>query len=596
MRQLLTTAPLLLTLTAVACLAFPSPQQGWQPQQQHAFVPGHVSPSVHEMETADPLPGYARFDQHSVLRLEISTHDQLRQLEAYVEEKNLDLWSNLRIGTVDIRVPSTELISFHNDIRVPYTVMIKNVQDLMPSSESLLTAQGGDNRPWNFTDNSFWQGYHDLTTLNNFTETLVKEYPHLVKRVSLGHTYEGREVFGMSIHGYEQQEPGDGDNDDNGGHDDDDSDDDSDDDNDNKKDEKKKNKKKNKEKKEKKEKGELHRWVKKARSWWSWLVDFVEEDGHKTGSFQTSPPGPITKKPTRPKRHPKTILIHGGQHAREWIGPAVVSYIAKELIVGYGTNKKVTKLVNTFEFTIIPVLNADGYTYTREHNRMWRKNREPTSLSFCKGVDTNRNWGYMWNQGGSSGNPCSEAYHGPKAFSSKEPRMVADYIEARNKRGEEEDRIAQEYDSKYLSEAKKNKKKKDSDKYSGAGVVAYIDFHAYSQLWMTPFGSDCKSIPKDDEDLMEGGLVAAKALKDVHGTKFAVGGVCKIIYQASGGSLDWTYAEGGVKYSYAVELRDTGRHGFMLPEKEIIPSSEETYSAFIHLTDFIRKREKQWRR
>lgn len=70
-------------------------------------------------------------------------------------------------------------------------------------------------------------------------------------------------------------------------------------------------------------------------------------------------------------------------------------------------------------------------------------------------------------------------------------------------------------------------------------VVGYIDFHAYSQLWMTPFGGDCKETPKDDEDIMEGGLVAAKALRDVHGTKFSVGSVCNIIYQASGGSLDW---------------------------------------------------------
>lgn len=70
-------------------------------------------------------------------------------------------------------------------------------------------------------------------------------------------------------------------------------------------------------------------------------------------------------------------------------------------------------------------------------------------------------------------------------------------------------------------------------------VVGYIDFHSYSQLWMTPFGADCSKIPKDDEDIIEAGMGAAKALKDVHGKKFAVGSVCKIIYQASGGSLDW---------------------------------------------------------
>ncbi|KAF8950089.1 corticosteroid- binding protein [Haplosporangium bisporale] len=78
-------------------------------------------------------------------------------------------------------------------------------------------------------------------------------------------------------------------------------------------------------------------------------------------------------------------------------------------------------------------------------------------------------------------------------------------------------------------------------------VVAYLDFHAYSQLWMSPFGADCAQTPKDDEDIIEGGM-----------------------------------------------LRDTGKHGFLLPESEILPSSEETMAGVVSLASFIRKREKQW--
>lgn len=55
-----------------------------------------------------------------------------------------------------------------------------------------------------------------------------------------------------------------------------------------------------------------------------------------------------------------------------------------------------------------------------------------------------------------------------------------------------------------------------------------------------------------------------------------------------------TYAEGKVKYSYGIELRDTGRYGFLLPESEILPSSEETMAAVVSLASFIRKREKLW--
>ena len=32
-----------------------------------------------------------------------------------------------------------------------------------------------------------------------------------------------------------------------------------------------------------------------------------------------------------------------------------------------------------------------------------------------------------------------------------------------------------------------------------------------------------------------------------------------------------------VKYSFSVELRDTGRYGFLLPKEQIIPTGEETF-------------------
>ena len=51
---------------------------------------------------------------------------------------------------------------------------------------------------------------------------------------------------------------------------------------------------------------------------------------------------------------------------------------------------------------------------------------------------------------------------------------------------------------------------------------------------------------------------------------------------ASGGSLDWTLGELGIPYSYAMELRDTGEFGFLLPEDQIIPTGEEVWA--FHMT------------
>jgi len=47
----------------------------------------------------------------------------------------------------------------------------------------------------------------------------------------------------------------------------------------------------------------------------------------------------------------------------------------------------------------------------------------------------------------------------------------------------------------------------------------------------------------------------------------------------TGGTMDWVTATLGVTYSYGLELRDTGRYGFMLPANQIIPTGIETFAA-----------------
>lgn len=47
---------------------------------------------------------------------------------------------------------------------------------------------------------------------------------------------------------------------------------------------------------------------------------------------------------------------------------------------------------------------------------------------------------------------------------------------------------------------------------------------------------------------------------------------------APGGSDDWAY-DLGIKYSFTIELRDTGTYGFLLPPEEIRPTCLEALSA-----------------
>lgn len=58
---------------------------------------------------------------------------------------------------------------------------------------------------------------------------------------------------------------------------------------------------------------------------------------------------------------------------------------------------------------------------------MWRKNRRPNSGS-CVGTDLNRNFGYQWNTGGSSSNPCLDTYHGGSPMSENEAKALQNYM------------------------------------------------------------------------------------------------------------------------------------------------------------------------
>ena len=51
-----------------------------------------------------------------------------------------------------------------------------------------------------------------------------------------------------------------------------------------------------------------------------------------------------------------------------------------------------------------------------------------------------------------------------------------------------------------------------------------------------------------------------------------------MLYESSGGTLDYTLGELGIPYSYGMELRDQGLHGFLLPPDQIIPSGEEVWA------------------
>lgn len=56
------------------------------------------------------------------------------------------------------------------------------------------------------------------------------------------------------------------------------------------------------------------------------------------------------------------VFIEGGIHAREWISPAVVTYVLNELILS--EDPRVRYMAESYDWYIFPVFNPDGYEYT----------------------------------------------------------------------------------------------------------------------------------------------------------------------------------------------------------------------------------------
>uniref|UniRef100_A0A671V168 Carboxypeptidase A1 n=1 Tax=Sparus aurata TaxID=8175 RepID=A0A671V168_SPAAU len=237
------------------------------------------------------------------------------------------------------------------------------------------------------------------------------------------------------------------------------------------------------------------------------------------------------------------LWIDTGIHSREWVTQASGTWFAKKIATAYGSDPALTAILNNMDIFLLIMTNPDGFAYTQTNNRMWRKTRKPNPGSSCVGVDPNRNWDAGFGEPGASNNPCSETYRGPRANSESEVKSIVDFVR------------------------------------SHGNLKSFISIHSYSQMLLYPYGYT--STPaKDQAELHSLAKKAITALASLYGTRYRYGSIINTIYQASGGTIDWTYNQ-GIKYSYTFELRDTGDYGFLLPANQIIPTAEETWLALM---------------
>ncbi|XP_020607129.1 carboxypeptidase A2-like, partial [Orbicella faveolata] len=189
----------------------------------------------------------------------------------------------------------------------------------------------------------------------------------------------------------------------------------------------------------------------------------------------------------------------------------------------YGKDPNVTAMMNKIDLAILPVLNVDGYAYTWTKDRLWRKNRSPNKGSTCFGTDLNRNWQVGWGAPGASDKPCNGVYQGSSVMSENEVQNVDRFLKSEQKR-----------------------------------LVGFLDVHNYSQMWMIPWGYAKENV-KDYDELVSNSTIHY------------------LLYLCFGTFQDYVYGSLGVKYAFAVELRDNGHYGFLLPASLIEPTAKELF-------------------
>lgn len=243
------------------------------------------------------------------------------------------------------------------------------------------------------------------------------------------------------------------------------------------------------------------------------------------------------------------VCFNGGAHAREWIGPMTVMYIADRLLDEYDSDPNVNDLLHRLTVYIVPVANPDGYVYTWTAQRLWRKTRRPNGDG-SYGVDWNRNWDAGWGTSGTSFNPSDITYCGTAPFSEPETQVFRDFL------------------------------------LNHPNIAGHIDFHSYSQLVLRPFGYQYETPAEPANTILKwGGDAMAAAIQSVHGKSYASQRAIDL-YACGGTCMDWGYETAGI-YAWSIELRDTGWYGFLLPPEQIIPTGEENYAAIRVVTDYF---------
>uniref|UniRef100_A0A0K0CWH0 Peptidase_M14 domain-containing protein n=1 Tax=Angiostrongylus cantonensis TaxID=6313 RepID=A0A0K0CWH0_ANGCA len=261
------------------------------------------------------------------------------------------------------------------------------------------------------------------------------------------------------------------------------------------------------------------------------------------------------------KPYKKVVVIDAGIHAREWAAIHTGIYFINMIVNNRQDDPKIVSYLDNLVIYIFPVLNPDGYEYSRSNMtdpraRMWRKSRSAKACAFdgtsngcCRGVDLNRNFDFHF--AGRLNRILLVKVSYPLAFSN-------------------------------LLLSLKGR------------LQGYITLHTYSQLWIYSYSHRRLAYAHDIDETKRIAKKAVDELQKMYGTKYRYGTGPEIIYPFSGGSTDWAKETLKVKYSYTIELRPNYQdwNGFVLDKDQLIPTAKETWAGVSVVLDEILKQYK----
>jgi carboxypeptidase T len=215
------------------------------------------------------------------------------------------------------------------------------------------------------------------------------------------------------------------------------------------------------------------------------------------------------------------VVFMGAHHAREHLSSEIPRMLA-QFLLEHQREQNISTLLNTRDIWIIPMVNPDGAEFDIEGGKyhMWRKNRRANNeKERTWGVDLNRNYSYLWGQGGSSGNPSSDTYMGPAPFSEPETQAVRDFVN------------------------------------SHSNLKVLLSYHTYSELILYPWGNTSSPISKKrDHDTFK---TMAQTMAKWNRYKPQQS---SDLYITTGDTTDWAYATHGI-FAFTFELTPKGSLG-----------------------------------